>query len=145
MRDYTAGNNPWGIGLGMQAFWDNASRWVPMAELTADIYLEDDKVLRSNPDGSFPDDGNDVPGMTNLFAGVACHLAPRFYISFTGGPSLINKHIFMGIKPSAGFFLSKNRKWMARASYINIFNRTKAPGDDIDFSSVSLALAFKLF
>ncbi|MEJ7822682.1 MAG: hypothetical protein WKF85_10200, partial [Chitinophagaceae bacterium] len=73
LYDYTAGNNPWGIGLGLQTFLNNKTKFKPTIELTGDVYLEDDKVFRSNPDGSFPENGNDVRGMVNLFVGSSFH------------------------------------------------------------------------
>ena len=40
--DQTIGNNPWAIGLGLQAFVNNKSKFKPTIELTGDAYLEDD-------------------------------------------------------------------------------------------------------
>ena len=36
------------------------------------VLLEDDKVFRPDPDGTFPESGNDVGAMVNLFAGYTC-------------------------------------------------------------------------
>lgn len=143
LYDYTKGNNPWGIGLGLQAFFNNKTRFKPTIELTGDIYLEDDKVLRLNPDGSIPKNDNSVGGMVNLFAGSSFHPTQSIYMSLVGGPSFIGGQTLFGIKPSFGFYFSKNKRWTGKVSYINIFNRTQATKED--FGSLSLAIGIKLF
>ena len=141
--DYTKGNNPWGIGLGLQAFLNNKTKFKPTIELTGDIYLEDDKVLRLNPDGSIPKSDNSVGGMVNLFAGSSFHPTSNIYLSFVAGPSFISGQTLLGIKPSFGFYFSKNQKWTGKVSYINVFNRTNVTKED--FGSLSLAIGLKLF
>jgi hypothetical protein len=143
INDYTIGNNPWGVGLGFQAFLNNKTKFKPTIELTGDIYLEDDKVFRSNPDGTFPEGGNDVGGMVNLFVGSSFHPTQNIYLSFVGGPSFISGQTLFGIKPSFGFYFSKTQRWTGKISYINIFNRTKIVNED--FGSLSLSIGLKLF
>ena len=143
LYDYTSGNNPWGIGLGLQTFLNNKTKFKPTIELTGDVYLEDDKVFRSNPDGSFPENGNEVRGMINLFVGSSFHPNQSIYLSLVAGPSFISGQTLLGIKPSFGFFFSKNQRWTGKVSYINVFNRTKII--DEDFGSLSLAIGVKLF
>lgn len=144
LADYTKGNNPWGIGLGIQAFLNNKSKFKPTIELTSDIYLESDKVLYSNPDGSWPKDGNDVGSMTNLFAGASFNITKHIYVSFIVGPGFIGKQTLFGLKPSIGFYFPGTERWTAKLSYINIFNRTTGTNNG-DFSSLSIALGVKLF
>ena len=141
--DETLGNNPWALGLGLQTFFNNKTKFKPTIELTGDIYLEDDKVLRYNPDSSIQTTNNDVRGMVNLFVGSSFHPAQNVYISFVAGPSFISGHTFLGIKPSLGFYFSKSQKWTGKISYINIFNRDKRTKED--FGSLSLAIGLKLF
>jgi hypothetical protein len=143
LYDYTSGNNPWGVGLGLQAFLNNRTKFKPTIELTGDIYLEDDKVLRSNPDGSFPENGNDVRGIVNLFAGSSYHPNQSIYLSLVAGPSFISGETLLGIKPSFGFYFSKNQRWIGKISYINVFNRTKINNED--FGSLSLGIGARLF
>ena len=143
LHDYTPGNNPWSTGLGVQTFFNTKSKFKPTIELTGDIYLEDDKVFRSNPDGSFPKDGNNVSGMINLFAGTSFNPTQSLYLSFVAGPSFISRQTLLGIKPSIGFFFSKKQRWMGKISYINVLNRTKIVNED--FSSLSVAIGLKLF
>jgi hypothetical protein len=141
--DYTTGNNPWGIGLGLQTFFNNKSKLRATIELTGDLYFVNDKVFRSNPDGTFPANGNEVGGMVNLFAGLSLHPTQSVYLSIIGGPSFISGQPYFGIKPSAGFYFSKNQRWMGKVSYINVFDRTKIVNED--FGSLSLAIGLKLF
>src|SRR5665647_352067 len=77
--DKTLGNNPWGIGLGVQTFFNNITKFKPTIELTGDIYLEDDKVFRANSDGT---PINDVGGMVNLFVGTSFNPTQNIYLSF---------------------------------------------------------------
>lgn len=143
IHDYTKGNNPWGIGLGVQTFYNNKTKFKPTIELTGDIYLADDKVLRLNPDGSFPQKDNRVGTMVNLFAGLSFQPMQSVYLSLVAGPGFINGEILPGIKPSFGVYLSKNQRWTAKISYINMFNRTKLANED--FGSLSVAIGLKLF
>lgn len=124
LYDYTAGNNPWGMGLGLQAFFHNKTRFQPTLEITGDLYLEDDKVLRLDPDGSFPEKNNSIDDMINLFIGSSIQATKGLYLSVVAGPSFINGQSFFGIKQSLAFSLSKKQKWTGKISYINVFNRT---------------------
>jgi hypothetical protein len=141
--DRTLGNNPSGVGLGLQTFFNNKTRFKPTIELTGDIYLEDDKVLRLNPDGTIPTKNNDVRGMVSIFIGSSYLLAQNIYLSFVAGPGFINGQTLLSIKPSFGFYFSKNQRWTGKISYINIFNRDKTTKED--FGSISFAIGVKLF
>ena len=143
LYDYTVGNNPWAVGLGLQAFLNNKSKFKPTVELTADKYLEDNKLLRLNPDGSIPKDDNGVHGMVNLFAGSSFHPSQSIYMSFVAGSRFISGQTFLGIKPSFGFYFSKTQRWTGKISYINVFNRTEVA--KADFGLLSLSLGLKLF
>lgn len=138
--DATAGNNPWGMGLGLQLFLRNAAPFTPTIELTADAYLEDDKVLRTYTDET---PIGELDGMINLFAGASCQLSPGAYLSFVAGPSFLGGKTRFGIKPALGLYFSQNQKWMGKLSYITIFNREERTKQD--FGSVSLALGMRLY
>jgi len=140
IADRTIGNNPWGIGIGLQAFFNNQSKFKPTIELTGDVYLENDKVYRTNADGS---PINTVDGMINLFIGSDYHPTKKIYVSLVTGPSFIAGQTLFGVKPSFGFYFSKTQRWTGKISYINIFNRDKSTNED--FSSISLAVGIKLF
>jgi hypothetical protein len=140
LYDKTIGNNPWSIGLGLQAFFPNASPFRFTVDLTADAYLEDDKVLRLNPDDTPVDD---LRGMINLFAGAAHNLTPHIYLSLVAGSSLVGGRVLTGIKPSAGFYFAPNKRFTGKVSYINIFNRDKNTKED--FGSISISFSIRLF
>lgn len=136
----TLGNNPSGIGLGFQTFFNNKTKFQPTIEITGDIYLENDKVYRTDLNGK---PLNDVPSMVNVFIGSSFHLTQNSFLSFLAGPSFINGNTLFGIKPSIGFYFSKNQCWTGKLSYINIFNQEKASKED--FGSISFAIGLKLF
>ena len=140
MYDVTKGNNPWGIGLGVQTFLNNKTRFKPTIELSGDIYLMDDKVFRTDSAGT---PLNDVRGMVNLFVGTSFNPTKNIYLSVVVGPSFISGQTLFGIKPSLGFYFPKSQRWTGKISYINIFNRDKATKED--FGSLSLAIGLKLF
>ena len=138
--DRTTPNNPWGMGLGLQLLFNNTSKLKPTVDLTADAYLEDDKVLRTNSDGTPIED---IGGMVNLFAGASYHPTKTIYLSFVAGPSFVSKQTLLGLKSSLGFYFSKNKKWTGKVYYINIFNRDKKTGED--FGSIGFSIGCKLF
>ena len=140
ISDITIGNNPWGMGLGLQLFLDNNSKFKLTIDLTADSYLEDDKVYRAYSDGT---EMVDIGGMVNLFAGASYHPTKTIYLSFVTGPSFVSGQTLLGLKPSFGFYFSQNQRWTGKVSYINILNRDKKSKED--FSSISLSLGVKLF
>ncbi len=143
LYDYTIGNNPWGVGLGLQTFFNNKTKFKPTIELTGDIYLEDNKALKLNPDGSIPQNDNTVGGMVNLFIGSSFHPTHSIYFSFVAGPSFVSGQTLLGVKPSFGFYFSKTQRWTGKVSYINVFNRTKVASED--FGTLSFAVGLKLF
>jgi len=142
--DRTLGNSPWSVGAGLRAFLNNKTKFKPIIELTVDVSVADDDVLRLSPDGKAVEDAD---GIINLFGGASFQPAKQFYLSFTLGPSFINSNTYFGIKPSIGFYLSKSQKLTARISYINIFNRALNYEENKkdDFGSISFSMAIKLF
>jgi hypothetical protein len=138
--DRTLGNNPWGIGLGIQAFLINHSKFRPTIELTADNYLEDDKVLRLNQDSTHIDD---VGGMINVFAGASYHPSRKIFFSLVMGTSFVGGQTLLGIKPTFGFYFTQSQKWTGKISFINVFNRDEPTKDD--FGSISLSIGLKIF
>ncbi|HUS03858.1 MAG TPA: hypothetical protein VMY77_19090 [Chitinophagaceae bacterium] len=139
--DITSGNNPSGVGLGLEAYFNTKSKFKPVIDITAHVYLEDDKVLRMDGYGR---EILDVGAMINVFAGVLFQPTERTFLSLLAGPSFINGASF-GIKPSIGFYFDKRQKIMAKMSFINIFNRNTDTEFKSDFGSMSFAIGFKLF
>jgi hypothetical protein len=140
LYDATNGNNPWSIGLGLQAFVNISKKFKPTVELTGDAYLMNDKVLRFDSTGRSL---NNIDGMVNLFAGLSFNPVKPVYISVLGGPSFLGGQTRFGIKPSVGFYFPGSKKWTAKISYINIFNRGESLKQD--FGSLSIAVGFRLF
>jgi hypothetical protein len=140
LKDLSKENNPWSLGIGFQLLVNNKTKFKPAIEVTGDLYLEDDKVLRTDASGT---PLNDLGEMVNLFVGTIFIPAKNIYVSFMLGPSFLGGETHFGIKPSVGFFFPKNRQWTAKLSYIDIFNRDKESGQD--FTSVSIAVGVKLF
>ena len=138
--DATTGNNPWGVGPGLQVFYNNRTKFKPTIEFTADTYLEDDKLLRLTTNGK---PIQDLGSMVNLFAGSSYHPSRSIYFSLAAGPAFINGNSYFGVKPSFGFYFSNNQRWTGKISYINIFNRNELTKED--FGSMSFAIGLKLF
>jgi hypothetical protein len=139
ISDVTKGNNPWGMGLGLQMFFRQTSIFKPTVEVTADAYLMDDKVYRTYVDGT---PIGTVGGMINFFVGASVHPIRNAYLSFVAGPSFVGGQTLLGLKPSLGFYFSANQKVTAKISYINILEREERAKQD--FTSVSFALGVRL-
>ena len=140
LYDVAKANNPWAVGLGLQAFFNNATKFKPAIELTGDLYLENDKVLRFDSTGNTI---NSLEGMVNLFAGGSYNPTKRFYFSLMGGPSFLGGQTRLGIKPAVGFYFPASKRWEAKVAYINIFDRNKSTKQD--FGSLTFAIGIKLF
>jgi hypothetical protein len=140
INDVTIGNNPWAIGIGIQSFINNKTKFRPTIEITRDAYLTDDKVFITD---NFGKELNTVESMTNIFMGTSFNVKNNAYISFTVGPSFLGEQTLFGIKPSVGYYFSKNKKFAAKVSYINIFNRGKIIKEN--FTSWNIAFGIKLF
>ena len=107
MYDATLGNNPWGMGLGLQLFLNHNSNFKPTIDLTADAYLEDDKVYRAYSNGT---EIIDVGGMVNLFAGVSFHPTSTIYFSLVAGPSFLSGQTSLGAEAIFWFLLFSKSK-----------------------------------
>ena len=138
--DVTKGNNPWAIGSGVQGYLNNNSKFKPTVDITADIYLEDDKLMRYYSDGTVK---KDLGGVVNVFAGAAYFLGNKSYFSFVMGPGFTEGQTNFGIKPSFGFYFSERKRWTGKISYINLFNRDKQSGQD--FTSISFTLGVRIY
>jgi hypothetical protein len=140
LYDQTRGNNPWGLGLGFQAFWPEGSKWRLTMDFTGDLYPGGDKVLRLNPDDS---PREDIGAVANLFGGVSFHPNDRIFLSLVAGESMIRNQLYFGIKPSLSYFFSDNQNWFGKLSFTNIFDRGSNRRDD--FGSLSISVSVRLF
>src|SRR5690348_12010163 len=103
IHDRTKGNNPWGLGVGLQSFYITKSKFRPALEVTADGYFVNDDVYRVYPDGT---EKISISSMINIFAGVSYHPVKQVYLSCTAGPSFVAGQVLPAIKPSIGFYFS---------------------------------------
>lgn len=133
-------NNPVGTGGGIQAYLHNKTRFIPVIEIAGHVYPGGKKILYvTENDEPIESIGGDV----TIFGGTSYTISKKTYLSFLLGPGFINGDVLPGIKPSFGFYLSKNERFKGMVSYINMFNRDKTTKRD--FSSIGLAIAVKLF
>jgi hypothetical protein len=144
LYDRTLGNNPSGVGIGIQTMINTKSIFSPLIEINAQGSLEDDDVFRLTKNGEAVPDAR---GIINAFAGSAFRISNHFNFSFDMGPSFINSNTYFGIKPSCNFYFSKKKRITAQVSYLNIFNRTfnYEETKKVDFGSLNLSLGIKLF
>lgn len=147
LYDITKGNNPHGIGLGFQAFLNTKSKFKATLELTGDVYMYDDDVLRARSVEISPGVWDyeapipDVPSMFNLFAGASWHPNKNFFLSGAVGPSLIGGNVYLGFKPALGL-VTNNQRWMGKIFFINIFQRDFPTQSD--FGSVGISVGYRL-
>lgn len=139
LYDRTIQNNKVGVGAGLQTQLNTRSRVKPALELNADAFAGN-KILYLTADGK-PVDGKN--GVISIYAGPLFEPTERLFIMTTLGTSFYNSKAHVGIRPSVGIYPSKSKKWMAKASFTNIFDRTDIGHKS--FGYASFALAFKLF
>ncbi len=137
--DRTITNNAVGFGAGLQLYLRTHSRLRPALDISSDIFGGTKEQL-VDADGK-PVYAKD--GVTNIFAGAYLQATPRLFATLTAGPSFVNDNIYLGIKPTLGYYLVKGRQLAFKISLTNIFQRD-------DFSNQSFgywnfALVLKLF
>ncbi|MEO8403553.1 MAG: hypothetical protein ABI480_03125 [Chitinophagaceae bacterium] len=138
--DRIIGNNPWGMGLGLQAFLNTPSKFKLTMEVTGDLYLESGKVYYVFQNG---DEIKSIDGVVNIFAGASFHPNKTGYFSLVAGPSFINNRTCLGIKPSMGFYFSEKQRWGFKVFYTNIFNREEFSKKD--FGTIGFSIGCRLF
>lgn len=139
-HDITQGNNPWGAGVAAILLYKNKTRLMPVIDIGASIYLEDDKLGRLDTSGTIIES---VGNIVNTFIGVAYQPEQHLYVSLVGGPAFINGQALLGIQPSLGFYFSKKQRCTAAFSYTTLYNRYKPTGDN--YKCLKIALGIKLF
>jgi len=139
LKDRTKENNSSAFGVGVQAVLVNQSKFSPILNISDDFVFINDKVLRTNHDGSKMET---IENVLKVFVGANFNPTESFYISMAGGPSFINGETLLGIKPSIGFYFPKTKKWTAKISYINIFNRDS--GEKEDYGSLNFSIGFRI-
>ncbi|MGB8195239.1 MAG: hypothetical protein WCF67_25100 [Chitinophagaceae bacterium] len=137
--DRTRTNNSAGIGLGLQVQVNSGTQVKPVIELNGDLF-GGTKELYIDDSGAPVDSKEDVVG---VYAGPLLQASERLFFSATLGTSIYNSKAHFGIRPSIGIYPSKSKKWMAKASFTNIFQRDAISNQG--FGYLSLAVGIKLF
>jgi hypothetical protein len=139
LSDRTKTNNSGGVGLGLQSSFNTGTWFKPTLEINADLFAGT-KELYVTENGKTIESKS---GMLNLYAGPTFHPTERLFLATTVGASIYNSEAHLGIRPSIGYHLSKNKRWMTKASYTNVFQKDEISNES--FSYLSFALAIKLF
>jgi hypothetical protein len=139
IADRTITNNAGGIGLGLQTAL-NTGTWVkPALEINADLFAGTKELyIAANGD---PIDAKS--GVLRLYAGPMLQPTKRLFLTTTAGASIYHNEIHFGVRPSVGFYLSKNQRGVAKTSYTNVFQRDNISQES--FRYLSFSLAVKLF
>ena len=139
LSDRTITNNSAGFGFGLQTLLNTKTRIKPTLEINADLFAGT-KELYQTADGK-PIDSKS--GTIGVYVGSVFQLTENLFLSATIGTSIFNSKAYFGVRPSIGFYPSKRKKWMAKASFTDIFQRDNISNQS--FSYMSFALALKLF
>ena len=135
VTDRTLSNNSGGVGLGIQALLNTKTAFKPMLEINGD-YFGGTKELYMTTDGKIIKSKNEVVG---IYAGPSFQPAGRLFFATTAGASFYNNKTHFGVRPSAGLFLSKNKKWLAKASYNLVFQRDDMGNEKFGYAGFGLA------
>ena len=136
LYDRTYSNNAVGFGAGLQLYV-RTKTWVrPALDVSSYIY-GGTKEMRVTADGR-PIYAKD--GVTSVYGGVYLQAAPRWFGSFTAGPSFFNGSTYFGIKPGVGYYLLKGRQLAAKISFTNIFQHDDISNENFGYYTVSFAL-----
>ena len=139
VSDRTITNNSGGVGIGLQTSF-NTGTWIkPTLEINADLFAGT-KELYVNENGKTIASKS---GILGLYAGPIFHPTERLFLITTVGASIYNNEAHLGIRPSIGYHLSKNKRWITKASYTNVFQKDEISNES--FSYLSFALTIKIF
>ena len=138
--DYTIRNNPWGLGVGLQAVIGSKWKLAPIVSATTHVYLYNDKVLRLNTDGSIKES---VETLTNLFVGMRYNVVNMLHISISSGASLVNKEPRLGIQGEFGCYFTAKQNWLAKFGYLHMNRKNYTEVNP--FNTITVSLSAKLF
>lgn len=136
--DRTASNNTGSVGFGMQTVLNSKTIVRPTLEMNGDLF-SGTKVQYFTADNR-PIYGKS--GVLSIHGGPFIQLSDHFFIAATAGAHFFNDDVHLSLRPSAGVYPTKGRKWTLKTSFTNVFQR-----DDISsehFGYVSFAIAVKL-
>ncbi|MEP7109262.1 MAG: hypothetical protein ABI760_14810 [Ferruginibacter sp.] len=139
VHDRTQTNNSGGAGFGLQTFLNTTTRFKPTVEVNANLFAGTKEMYLTADERPIYAKSS----VASVYIGSSFHLTDRLFIATTFGPTFYNAATYFGIRPSIGFYPSQSKKWIAGASFTNVYQR-----DDISnetFGYLSFALALKLF
>lgn len=140
INDLTKGNNPWGIGTGLQVFFNTSKLFRPLAEVTGDIYLEDDKTLLLGPNGeAIPA----ISTISKILLGPSLQLGNFTNVAVAAGASFTGMDIYLTLKPSLHIFLNNSQSVFFKIAYIHVYDRGNVIKQD--FTSWSTGFGLKVF
>ena len=140
IKDRTKPNNIRGYGLGAEAILRTKTKFSPLVNFSSEFIFLDDKVYRTNADGS---EMTSIGRVVNLQFGTNYTLYRNLYVAFVAGPSFINGQTLAGIKPSIGFYFPRSKKALVKISHMTIFNRNS--GKKENYSSLLFSVGVRLF
>ena len=136
LYDRTLSNNSGGLGFGLQLDYQTASRVKPLLELNVD-YFGGTKVAYITADGKMIDSKH---GIISTYAGPMLEFNKQLWIATTVGSTWYHKEAHLGIRPSIGFYFSKRKTWMTKASFTNVFQRDEVSNQSFGYLSLALGL-----
>jgi len=140
LADRTKWNNQTGLGLGIQTVWHASSRFSPFLHVSDDFIFYDDKVGRTNADGS---DQTSIENALKAVVGTNINIVGGLHLSLGSGVSFINGQSLFIVRPGLGVFFGKSQRATLKIDYTEIFNRYS--GARQNYSSLVFALGVRLF
>jgi hypothetical protein len=140
LSDRTKWNNEYGLGLGIQTFWRATSTFTPFVQVSDDFIFLDDKVLRTNPDGTIQ---ITLENVAKVIAGTNIKLIGGLHISLAAGASFTGRQTLFTIKPGIGLLFGKNDRWILKTDYFEMYNRYS--GERQNYTSLVFSLGIRLF
>lgn len=139
LYDRTVTNNSGGIGFGLQTSINTRTLVKPVIEVTADLFAGT-KELYVTEDDQPIDAKSDV---FSIYLGAMLQPSHRLFITTTGGIILFNGTGHFGVRPSLGYHLSKNGRFVGKVAFTHIFQRDAISNQTFGYGS--FALGVKLF
>ena len=139
LSDRTITNNTGGAGLGFQASL-NTKTWIrPYLEINRDFFAGT-KEQNLTPDNKLIYAKSTI---ASVYMGPQLEPVARLLIATTFGLNFYNGTTNFGIRPSIGFFLSKNKGSAAILSLTNVYQHDNISNES--FRYVSFALSIRMW
>jgi hypothetical protein len=133
-------NHSNGASLGIDVLLNNKTHFSPIFQLNYSVFNISKKFLLAGLDGSPVETMDNAPF---IFLGVAYHPIKRLNISFSPGVSIFKSKAHLALNPGLDFYLDKKQRFLASASFTNIyFNETNRKSSE---GFISLGMAVRLY